>query len=288
MMTGSFPKNIQFSWQCSPQLPMVLGDATQLDQVLHNLCVNARDAMPHGGTLALEAQYVTVDAAYAGTIPDAKPGNYVMLRVRDTGTGIPPEILDRIFEPFFTTKGAEKGTGLGLSTVIGIVKGHGGFLQVYSQMGIGSAFAVYLPANSSGSDAQFAQVANGAFRGQGETILLVDDEPAVREVARAVLRRLNVEPLTAVDGADGLIQATQHRAALRAIITDMHMPHMDGLGFVRALRKLLPDIPVMLASGRLEDALMGDFKTLGVTIRLDKPFTENQLADTLKQFLGPQ
>ena len=266
----------------------MLGDPTQLHQILLNLCVNARDAMPHGGTLTLEAQRMDVDAAYASSIPDARPGKYVALRVRDTGSGIPPEILDRIFDPFFTTKGPDKGTGLGLSTVMGIVKGHGGFLQVYSQPGQGSTFTAYLPVASEGSDTEHLTKATVEFRGQGETILLVDDEVAVREMARAVLRRLNFKPLTATDGADGLMQTAQHRTELRAIVTDLHMPHMDGLAFVRALRRMLPDIPVVVASGRMEDAMAGEFKTLGVTSRLDKPFTEVQLAEALKTVLMKQ
>jgi PAS domain S-box-containing protein len=282
LMEGSFPKNIELVVKCDPKLPLVLGDATQLHQVLLNLCVNARDAMPHGGTLTLEAQQKEVDAIYASSIHEAKPGKYVVLRVRDTGTGIPPEIIDRIFDPFFTTKSPDKGTGLGLSTVMGIVKGHGGFLEVHSQPGQGSTFAVYLPAVAAGGDTQHITKAAVEFRGQEETILFVDDERALREAASMVLRRLNFKPLTAIDGADGLIQAAQHRTELRAIITDLSMPHMDGLEFVRAVRRLLPDIPIMVASGRMEDAVATEFKTLGVTNLLDKPFTEAQLAEALK------
>ena len=282
LMEGSFPKNIELVVKCDPKLPLVLGDATQLHQVLLNLCVNARDAMPQGGTLTLEAQQKEVDAIYASSIHEAKPGKYLALRVRDTGTGIPPEIIDRIFDPFFTTKSPDKGTGLGLSTVMGIVKGHGGFLEVHSQPGQGSTFAVYLPAVAAGGDTQHITKAAVEFRGQEETILFVDDERALREAASMVLRRLNFKPLTATDGADGLIQAAQHRTELSAIITDLHMPHMDGLEFVRAVRRLLPDIPIMVASGRMEDAVATEFKTLGVTNLLDKPFTEAQLAEALK------
>jgi CheY-like chemotaxis protein len=288
IMEGSFPKNIQLVIKPDPSLPTVRGDATQLHQVLLNLCVNARDAMPHGGTLTLKAERQEVDAAYASSVPDAKPGGYVALRVRDTGSGIPPEILDRIFDPFFTTKGPDKGTGLGLSTVMGIVKGHGGFVHVYSLPGKGSTFTAYLPAEGAGSDTQHITKAVVEFRGQGETILFVDDEAAVREMARAVLRRLNFEPLTATDGTDGLMQAVQHRTELRAIIADLHMPHLDGLAFVRALRRMLPDIPVVVASGRMDDAVAEEFKTLGVTSRLDKPFTEAQLAEALKNLLAPK
>ena len=166
------------------------------------------------------------------------------------------------------------------------MKGHGGFLQVYSQPGQGSTFTVYLPVDRAGRDTEFTTRAAVEFRGQEETILLLDDEPAVREMARVVLRRLNFKPLTATDGADGLMQAAEHRRELRAIITDLHMPHMDGLAFVRALRRMLPDIPVVVASGRMEDAMAGEFKTLGVTTRLDKPFTEVQLAEALRNLLA--
>lgn len=290
IMKGSFPKNIQLLVKCDAKLPAVLGDATQLHQVLLNLCVNARDAMPHGGTLTLEAETCEVDAVYASSVHEAKPGKYVVWRVLDTGTGIPPEILERIFDPFFTTKGPEKGTGLGLSTVMGIVKGHGGFLQVHSQPGQGSTFSAYLPVQGAGagSDTEHVTTPAAEFRGREETILLVDDEPAVREMARAVLRRMNFKPLTATDGTDGLMQVAQNHTDIRAIITDLHMPHMDGLAFVRALRRMLPDIPIAVASGRMEDSVAEEFKTLGVTTRLDKPFTEVQLAQALKHLLAPK
>jgi PAS domain S-box-containing protein len=286
LIKSSFPKNIQVVVRCDLKNAAVLGDATQLHQVLLNLCVNGRDAMPHGGTLTLEVERNEVDAAYASPIPDAKPGDYVVFRVRDTGMGIAPEILDRIFDPFFTTKGPDKGTGLGLSTVMGIVKGHGGFLQVQSKPGQGSLFSAYLPAVVGDATAKPAGKAAVAFRGQGELILFVDDEPAIREMARSVLRRLNFSPVTATDGADGLMKAAQHRHELRAIITDLHMPHLDGLAFVSALRRMLPDIPVVVASGRLDDATAEKFKELGVALRLDKPFAEPQLMEVARSILA--
>jgi PAS domain S-box-containing protein len=288
IMRGTFPKNIELVVTCDKELPTVLGDATQLHQVLLNLCVNARDAMPHGGTLTLEARRVAVDAAYAGTIPDANPGNYVVLRVRDTGTGIPPEILDRIFDPFFTTKEPDKGTGLGLSTVIGIVKGHGGFMQVYSHPGQGSTFTAYLPAEGAENNLALAPGSEVKFRGQGETILIVDDEAVVRSMASALLLQMNFKTVTATDGADGLLQAAKHRTDLRAIITDLHMPHMDGLNFIRVLRRMLPDIPVVVTSGLLEEDAAREFKNLGAIAHLDKPFTENQLAAVLQGIFKPK
>jgi signal transduction histidine kinase/ActR/RegA family two-component response regulator len=288
LVRGTFPKNIQLVVKCDPELPQVLGDPTQLHQVLLNLCVNARDAMPQGGTLTLEAKGQEVDAIYASSEPGAKPGKYVALRVKDTGIGIPPEVLDRIFEPFFTTKGPDKGTGLGLANVMGIVKGHGGFLQVHSQPGKGSMFTAYVPVNPAGNEMKFVTKTAMEFHGQGETILLVEDEAMVRRMMHAVLRHLNCNPLIATDGADGLVQAALNRTALRAVITDLDMPYMDGLAFVRALRRMLPDIPIMVASGRMEDTVVEEFKSLGVTRFLDKPFTEEQLAEALKNLLAPK
>ncbi len=278
LMQGSFPKNIEILVKCDPKLPNVMGDATQLHQVLMNLCVNARDAMPQGGTLMLSAQPVTLDATQASSIPEAKSGNYLLLRVSDTGTGMPPEIQDRIFEPFFTTKAQDKGTGLGLSTVMGIVKGHDGFLKVYSQPGQGSTFTVYLPAAVVAGDTERLVKPTVKIRGNGETILLVDDEPGVREVAQALLQRMNFKVFVAADGEEGLKQAAEHHAELRGVITDLHMPQMDGLAFIRALRQKLPNIPVVVSSGRADDFTAGEFKKLGRVSFLDKPFTEEQLA----------
>ena len=287
IVKGTFPKNIQVQVRVPKDLPTVLGDATQLHQVLLNLCVNARDAMPDGGTLTLEAEAVESDAAFANkaNVEDAKPGPYVVLRVTDTGTGIAQEILDRIFDPFFTTKGPETGTGLGLFSAAGIAKGHGGFVRVDSRPLQGSTFAVYLPAEEVESDARAVSKPSPDFLGSGETILYVDDERNVRNAAATVLKRLNFTPILAEDGMSGLVQAVQQRAALGAVITDVHMPHMDGLAFVRALRRALPEIPVIVASGRLEGSLAAEFKKLGVHVMLDKPFTQDMLADALRAAL---
>ena len=288
LMKGSFPKSIEVQVQLEPKLPKVLGDATQLHQILLNLCVNARDAMPHGGKLTVQAKSVETDTVYARSVTEAKPGRYVCLRVSDTGEGIPPDLLDPIFDPFFTTKAQEKGTGLGLSTVLGIVKGHGGFVQVHSTQGKGTTFAVFLPVAMSEAGSAALEESNvQAYRGQGETVLFVDDEPALREIGKTVLERLNFLPLIAMDGEDGLIKATENRSKIKAIITDMHMPHMDGLAFVHAVRRSMPHIPIILASGRVDDAVAMDFRALGVTARLDKPFTEAQLAEKLKSMLVP-
>ncbi|AOW14199.1 hypothetical protein LPB72_06225 [Hydrogenophaga crassostreae] len=287
LMTGSFPKNISIEVNIEPGLPSIVGDATQLHQILLNLSVNARDAMTNGGVLTMVAKTVEIDEIYARSVIDSKPGKYVCLRVSDNGEGIPAHILDHIFDPFFTTKAQDKGTGLGLSTVLGIVKGHGGFVQVHSTPGKGTTFAVYLPVSPSQLVTEEVPLAAQMFKGQGECILFVDDEQALREVGQTVLERLNFNPIVARDGVDGLIKATENRAILKAIITDIHMPNMDGLAFVQAVRRTLPDIPIILASGRVDESVGKEFRALGVTARLDKPFTELQLADTLRPLLQP-
>ena len=289
MMRGTFPKNVRIVTNWDQDLPNVTGDSTQLHQILLNFCVNARDAMPDGGTLTLEARHVEVDSPFAQTIRGASPGKYVTLQVSDTGTGIPPEILDRIFDPFFTTKSPGQGTGLGLSTVAGIIKGHGGFLQVDSETGKGSTFTAYLPADGAEADATPPAI-NGEvkFRGEGQTVMLVDDEAGLRDIGRHVLRRMNLVPVVAADGTEGLILATEHRTDLRAIIVDMHMPHLDGLGFVRKIRPLLPNIPIVVASGGASPNDVKEFDALGVKAYLDKPFTEGALATVLKDLLSTE
>jgi len=286
IVKGTFPKNIHVQVRVAKELPHVLGDATQLHQVLLNLCVNARDAMPGGGTLTLEAE-----TAEAGTVLASSPSiaaatrRFVVLRVTDTGGGVPAEIVDRIFDPFFTTKGPEAGTGLGLFTAAGIVKGHDGFIRIESREPHGSTFAVYLPCAERETVARVDKTPEQIFLGNGETILYVDDERNVRDAAQEVLKRLNFVPLLAEDGMSGLVKAVQQRDTLRAVITDLHMPHMDGLTFVRALRRELPHIPVILASGRAEGPALAELKKLGINVTLDKPFTQTLLSQALQAAL---
>lgn len=287
--SGTFPKNIHVDVDHDKMLPPVLGDATQLHQVLLNLCVNARDAMPNGGTLTMQTTRQELDAQFAAALPDVRPGHYVRLRVKDTGMGMTPEVMERIFEPFFTTKTPDRGAGLGLSTVLGIVKRHGGFPRIESQPGRGTTFDIYLPvAEGPGAEEAWPSERKEQLYGQGETILLVDDDAAMREIGHVVLGGLNYELITARDGAEGLMKVAKYRTVLSAIITDFQMPEMDGLGFVRALRYMLPEIPVIVTSGYMEEATAVQFQALGVAARLDKPFTEAQLAEALQQLLATQ
>lgn len=286
IVQSTFPKAIDFTMHIADDLWTVVGDGTQLHQVLVNLCVNARDAMPEGGTLNINVENRKLDANYVATMPEAKMGRYVVVEVVDTGTGIAPQNLERVFDPFFSTKGPDKGTGLGLSTTVGIIKGHGGFVRVYSQLNMGTTFSVYLPASET-----IPELASGAvgkteeaeFRGTGETVLVVDDEQPVLKVASNVLESLNLKAIVASDGAKALVLAAEHRNQIKLVLTDLHMPNMDGLTLIRSLRHMLPKVPVIVASGRMDECDEAQFKRLGVSNILPKPFTQESLEGALKR-----
>jgi CheY-like chemotaxis protein len=262
---------------------IILGDATQLHQALMNLCVNARDAMPEGGRLTIAAGNITLDESFAQMTPGAAPGPYVRLRVTDTGTGIAPEHLDKIFEPFFTTKAAGQGTGLGLSTVLGIARSHGGFVCVKSEVGIGTCFELYLPATPAAREN--AEAAEGAKlpRAEGELILLVDDEKAVRDVMRRVLEGYGYRVLTAVEGADAVGLYVQHRAEIAVVVTDMIMPGMDGPSLVRVLRHIEPAVRIVGISGVGERSSIKNLEALALAAFINKPFTRDRLLTTLQE-----
>jgi len=289
IIQGTFPKNIALRCIIPADAQTLIGDATQLHQVLLNLCVNARDAMPEGGTLTLTLENVEVDATFASSIPEARPGAYVKFGVVDTGSGIPPTLMERVFDPFFTTKGPDRGTGLGLATVMGIVKSHGGFVQARSQPDRGSTFTVYLPATSGEQAAPtgMAAVRPAEFPAHGETILLVEDDPGVREVTQGALEDMNFKVLVARDGAEALISVAEHRTEIRLVITDLHMPHMDGTSFIRLLRRMERKIPVIVTSGLIADKLTAELHSLGVEQTLLKPFTHGQLVRAIHTVLQP-
>jgi len=287
IIKGTFPKNIELRTHIADDLPEVRGDATQLHQVLLNLAVNARDAMPRGGVLTVDVKVLEQDELRRiPELRDAAATRYVALSVTDTGTGIASEDLDRIFDPFFTTKKPESGTGLGLFTVAGIVRGHGGHIQVQSQPGQGSTFTVFLPAMERRTDIETRRLIQPDFSGNGERVLYVDDEPAVCEAARVVLQRLNFEPVTALDGRAGLEKAVENGETLCAVVTDLNMPNMDGLAFARALRKVLPDVPLIVASGRPDAVPAEDLHALSVHVVLEKPFSQERLAIALQRALN--
>lgn len=268
----TFMKNLTVRTEIAPRLGAVLGDVTQLQQVLVNLCLNARDAMPQGGTLTLSAEQRTINTREANRDLSGA-GAYVRIRVADTGAGIPPRILDRIFEPFFTSKPTGKGTGLGLSTSQAIVKSHGGFIRVETQLGQGSEFTVYLPAQTGPVLTETTVAATEIRRGAGELVLVVDDEEPLLRMTSLVLEAFGYRVLLAANGAEAVALFTQHRDSIKVVITDMTMPAMDGAAVIRAIRELDPKARIIAASGLGPQAAQVD----GVMRFLPKPLTADAL-----------
>ncbi|MBL1174948.1 ATP-binding response regulator [Pantanalinema sp. GBBB05] len=275
----TFPKSITISTQIAPELWTVSGDSTQLHQVLMNLCVNARDAMPKGGQLTLSAKNLEINAAFVQAHPEAKMGAYLLLTVADTGTGIPLEDLDRIFEPFFTTKEFGKGTGLGLSTVMGIVKSHGGFITVTSEVHQGTQFNVFLPAIAPTGNLQSED--SGLADGHGETVLIVDDEAAICEIVQNSLEAHGYQTLTARDGVEAISLYMQHLPEIDVVIVDMMMPSMDGALAIRTLKEINPQVRIVAVSGLVTSEICSDATDHDVLAFLPKPFTIKDLLTTI-------
>lgn len=270
----------------TPNLWAIYGNATQLHQVLINLCVNARDAMPDEGILQISARNFCVDAQYARMNIEAKVGSYVVITVSDTGIGIRHEIIDRIFEPFFTTKEVGKGTGLGLSTVIGIVKSHGGFVKVLSKVGEGTQFQVYLPAmlarETKGSPVERGELPTG----QGELILVVDDEDSIREITKTSLETYGYKVLTASDGIEAIALYTQHKENISIVLIDMMMPSMDGPTAIGVLHKINPQVKIIGVSGLVLNPKMIEQIGNNVKAFLPKPYTSDELLRNLQLVLS--
>lgn len=283
----TFPKTLAIRSDIPGDLWTVTGDATQLHQVLMNLCVNARDAMPDGGTLTVAAENFELDESSAAMTPGGRVGPYVMLQVSDTGIGIPRETLAKIFDPFFTTKELGKGTGLGLSTVMGIVKSHGGFLKVASEVGRGTTFRVYVPATVESRLMEREIQPMRLQRGNGELLLVVDDEASIRQVTAAILRKHGYEVLLACDGTDALATYAQRNGTVEAVLTDVVMPYIDGVALTRALKKLNPDVKIIASTGQGENARMGELHSLGVESFLSKPYTTEKLLRAIHELLAP-
>ena len=277
IVAETFPRNITLCLVVDPELRPVLGDSTQLHQVLLNLCVNARDAMPDGGTLTLCAENKFVDSGMAQLNPPAKSGPHVLLTVTDTGQGMTPEIIGRIFDPFFTTKEVGKGTGLGLSTVLGIVRSHGGFLNVESKPGHGSTFRVYLPAAPSEQPRSPVAEAAKAPRGQNELILVVDDESSIGESTRLVLERCGYRAFAAAGGSEALEFFRLHSGEISLVLTDVMMPGMDGIMMLRKMREIRPDIRALVTTGMASEAKQAELAGLGIAESLPKPCGRSEL-----------
>ena len=281
---NTFPKSIEIQVGLPDNLRLISADATQIHQVLMNLCVNARDAMPNGGTLSLKAENIDIDQNYVKMNLDATVGNYVLITVADTGTGIPPETLERIFEPFFTTKEQGKGTGLGLSTTIGIIKSHGGFIHVYSEVGEGTKFQVYLPAIHIEEIVQDEKAE--IPKGKGELILLADDEMSIRDITKTSLENCNYQVLTASDGIEAIALYAQYRNEISIVLIDMMMPEMDGVTTIRTLQRMNPQVKIIAVSGLATSDKVSAAMSSGAKLFLSKPYTSEELLRKLHQVIN--
>ena len=281
LLQQTLPKNIQIYTDYAERPAAVLADPSQLHQVLMNLCVNARDAMPNGGVLFITLENKTLDESAASIHAKARPIPYVVFKVSDSGTGIPPEVLDRIFDPFFTTKPQGKGTGLGLATVLGIVESHGGFVLVESKQGEGTTFQVFIPASGPAEGAGVGEEIASAPLGQGEVILIVDDEAAILHLAGEIARRGGYTPLKANSASEALSLHERNCGRLRAVLTDIMMPFGDGRQLITMLYEHDPKLPIIAMSGLATAEFQREAMTRGATAFLRKPFTAKELLRVL-------
>jgi PAS domain S-box-containing protein len=279
----TFPKAIEIKTNIPRDLSTVVADPTQMHQVLLNVLVNARDAMPGGGTLTISAENVELDESYSRMNLEAKPGPYICIVITDTGTGIPADVREKIFEPFFTTKEIGKGTGLGLSTTLAIVKSHGGFINLESELRKGTTFRIYIPATgtTSGEEAAIEEVVLPA--GNDELILVIDDEASIREISKETLEAHGYKVMTASDGAEGVAVFAENKKNIDIVITDIMMPVMDGTAAIIALKRINPDVKIIAASGLTTQRQLTTPSSSNVLAFLPKPYTAEKMLKTLAQ-----
>ncbi|OPY70276.1 MAG: Blue-light-activated protein [Syntrophorhabdaceae bacterium PtaU1.Bin034] len=281
MMRRMVGEHIEMSIECLPGLPAANLDVGQINQVLLNLVVNAREAMPRGGKITIETSFTSIVAGFTSDYPpDAKPGNYLCLTVRDTGSGMEASVVDKIFDPFFTTK--ESGTGLGLSVVYGIIKKHGGFTRVKTEKGVGTSFEAFFPSTSDMTMRE-AETAKQLVRGK-ETILLMEDDDELRPLVSDVLTVMGYEVLAAADGAQGLSMFRERSDIIDLVITDMIMPKIGGLEAWTEIRKLRPDIDCLVITGYAKDASMANLDGQ-YSHFMQKPFTLEALSEKIREIL---
>jgi two-component system cell cycle sensor histidine kinase/response regulator CckA len=278
-------ENVRLSTKLAPEAGHTRADAGQLEQVLMNLVVNAKDAMPKGGKLTICTENIVLDETHRREQTFIRPGNYVVLSVSDTGMGMNKETQSRIFEPFFTTKEKGKGTGLGLSTVYGIVKQTGGYVMVQSEEGRGTTFQIYLPRVEEAAEIHAAPVARAAVGGT-ETVLLVEDEESVRQLVRETLISKGYRVIEAEHGEAGLAAAAKHQGKIDLVITDVVMPGMGGRELVKQLTQTRPETRVLYLSGYTEDAIVSEGTIESGTAFLQKPFTLQNLSRKVREVLG--
>lgn len=284
MLGRTMPENIVIRQIAPEKLSWVNADPTQLQQMLMNLCINASQAMPDGGTMTIGLENIVLDEGYCRQYPDARPGQHIFLSVKDTGVGMPPAVQEHIFEPFFTTQKSGEGTGLGLATVYGIVKAHQGHITVHSQVGKGSEFKVYLPAMEGKRT-----VANDAVQenpaGGTETILLVEDSAWLLTVGRKMLEELGYTVRSASNGEEALQIYRAHQDEVALVLTDLVMPKIGGQELYEMLRQINPTVRALLMSGYGLEETVADLRAKGAKGFVQKPFDLNDLSDAVRQAL---
>lgn len=287
LLEHTLPKSIRIETRLADDCPLVLGDATELTQILMNLCINARDAMSDGGSLVIQTAGIHFPEHSTLPHPEANYGRYLVLRVSDTGCGMTPQVLDRIFDPFFTTKDIGKGTGLGLATVQGIVKSHGGFVLVYSEPNVGSTFAVYLPADSTHDSAPASPTSHNTFESGGDRlIVLIDDEPMIVQMTKSMLEGHGYRVLTAPEGLTGVALFEAHHQEVSAVLLDMMMPGIDGVETLKKLLKIDPKVKVIACSGLGTSQREAKAVAAGAKLFLAKPYSDNQVLEALSRVIS--
>jgi two-component system, cell cycle sensor histidine kinase and response regulator CckA len=283
----TFPKSLTFKEDIPKDIWEIVSDPTNLHQLMLNLCVNARDAMPNGGTIYIKAKNKIIDEQFSHRYLEAKTGRFVMLSVEDTGCGMTSTVLERVFEPFFTTKEVGKGTGLGLSTVHAIVKSHGGFIDVDSEVGKGTTFRIYLPAAKETDEIKpKLEEPKEMLLGHGELIMVVDDENSVQQITKEILESYGYRVITASDGAEAVVHFTSRKGEIGLVLTDMMMPNMDGLQTVRELRKINQAVRIIASSGLVESHDADSGIEHFVDAFIAKPYTAEKLLETVYSVLN--
>jgi PAS domain S-box-containing protein len=286
VLQETLPKSISLKYDVASSPWLIAADPTQIHQVLMNVCLNARDAMPNGGTLKIGVENINIDENYARMNPDAQSGGYVQLTVEDTGTGMSEETVKRIFDPFFTSKALGHGTGLGLSTALTIVKSHGGFINVYSELGRGTRFSIDLPAMEDQVELVAQEPTSAYPRGNGEMILVIDDEENIVQITVATLEHFGYRAVSATDGAKGLAVYKSMPGEIDLILTDMLMPEMDGPSMIKSLRSVDPKIKIVGMSGLMNAEQTAELERLQVDSFLTKPFTAEKLLNAMSDVLS--
>lgn len=280
----TFPKTITIQTECEKELPPIVADATQIHQVLLNLCINARDAMPHGGKLSISAIRINATEIQSKASKAYSP-EYIHITVSDTGTGMDEATRSRIFEPFFTTKGRDRGTGLGLATVYGIIEAHHGVIDVQSEIGKGSSFHIYFPVQQSFIEHQMAESGTEEIPGGNETILVVDDEESMKALLSAVFKEKGYTVITASDGEEALEVYKQRHEDIDIVLTDMGLPKLGGEDVVKGIKKINKDARIIVASGYFERELKSGLVKSGVKDFVQKPYLPDEILQIVREVL---